>query len=139
VSTAYYALFHLLVNEASSRFVTGRDRDALRHCLARGFAHSNMKTVSQQFATNSVSAKLSPGLKGRRLQVELTRVAEAFVDLQQARHEADYDTAQRFTRREVLDLVEQAEQAFQDWHVVRNSLQADTFLVGLLAYKSMQV
>ena len=31
-----------------------------------------------------------------------------FSDLQQVRHEADYDTGQRFSRQETLDVVEQA-------------------------------
>jgi len=139
VSASYYALFHLLVHEATSRMVTGVDRIALRHCLGRAFGHADMKTVAQQFATNQVSPKLSPGLAGQPLQPQISRVAATFVDLQQARHEADYDTARRFTRQEVLDLVDQAEQAFEDWSTVRTSVQADTFLVGLLAHRSMRI
>jgi len=98
-----------------------------------------MKAVAQQFATNSISPKLTPGLSGQLLQAQMMQVAATFVDLQQARHEADYDTARRFTRQEVLDLVEQAERAFSDWHTLRTSLQADTFLVGLLAQRSMRI
>jgi hypothetical protein len=48
-----------------------------------------MKDVSVQFAKGTVSPKLSAGLKGRQVQPELRRIAVAFVDLQQARHEAD--------------------------------------------------
>ena len=62
-----------------------------------------------------------------------------FVDLQEARHEADYDVARRFTRGEVLDLVDRAEQAFTDWKCVRKSIQADTFLAGLLAFGHMRL
>jgi uncharacterized protein (UPF0332 family) len=138
VSAAYYALFHLLVHEAGSRLVSGAHRTSLRHCLGRAFGHADMKAVAQQFATNSVSPKLAPGLSGQPLQSQMIGVAATFVDLQQARHEADYDTARRFTRQEVLDLVDQAEQAFTDWRKVRTSLQADTFLVGLLAHRSMR-
>jgi hypothetical protein len=98
-----------------------------------------MKAVAQNFATNNVSPKIVAGLNGHALQPELRRLAAAFVDLQQARHEADYDTGRRFTRRETLDLIEQAEQAFDDWTTVRNSFQADTFLVGLLAQRNMRI
>ncbi len=97
-----------------------------------------MKQVAQQFSDSKVSTKLSPGLGGQPVQPELVRVASAFVELQGARHEADYDTARRFTRREVLDFVERAEQAFADWHGVRGSIQADTFLTGLLAFGNMR-
>ena len=135
VSASYYALFHLLVDEA---LLSGRNRDALRDCLARAFSHDVMKQVAQQFSSNGLSPKLIPGLNGQTLQPQLVGIASSFVDLQQARHEADYDRARRFTRREVLDLVDQAEQAFADWKVVRKSIQADTFLAGLLAFRNMR-
>ena len=138
VSTSYYALFHLLVDDATKRMLPGRDRAALRHCLARAFGHSVMKQVAQQFSDDNVSRKLSPGLSGQALQPELVRVANAVLDLQEVRHKADYDTARRFTRREVLDLVDRAERAFADWNQVRKSIQADTFLTGLLAFGNMR-
>ena len=65
-------------------------------------------------------------------------VASALAELQGARHEADYDPARRFTRREALDLVGQAERAFVDWNRIRGSIQADTFLAGLLAFGNMR-
>jgi hypothetical protein len=97
-----------------------------------------MKVVASQFASDNINAKLNPGLNGQPIQNQIRNVAAAFVDLQQARHEADYNTARRFTRREALDLVEQAEQAFRDWKIVRGTVQADTFLVGLLSFKNMR-
>ncbi len=138
ISAAYYALFHLLIDEASSRFVTGVDRAALRHTLARAFAHAGMKDAATGFANRNVSAKVRPALGKLPVQPELVAVASAFVDLQQARHEADYDTARRFTRQECLDLVHQAEKAFVHWKIVRQTLQADTFLVALLAQRQMR-
>ena len=116
----------------------GRDRAALRGCLARAFGHNVMRQVGQQFSDDNVSRKLAPGLNGQALQPELVRVASALVELQEARHEADYDPARRFTRREALDLVGQAELAFADWNHVRGSIQADTFLIGLLAFGNMR-
>ena len=46
--------------------------------------------------------------------------------------------APRFLRREALHLADLTDRAFLDWGRVRGSLQADTFLNGLLAYKLMQ-
>ncbi len=97
-----------------------------------------MRTVAQQFARSDVSPKLSSGLDGQPLQPELINVAATFVDVQQARHEADYDTARRFTRVEVLDLIDRVEQAMKDWHDVRRTAPADTFLVGSLAFGNMR-
>lgn len=137
VSAAYYALFHLLVDEAAGRMIVA-SRPALRNCLRRAFAHSNMNKVAQMFAKDDVNQKLSPGLEGNALQPKLINVAEAFVDLQQARHDADYNMGQRFSRQDVVDLIDQADQAVADWHDVRNTLPADTFLVGLLAFGNMR-
>ena len=138
VSASYYALFHLLVDEATRLMIGGRERSALRDCLARAFAHGTMNRVALQFASHGVSQKLRPGLNGQPLQPELIAVADAFVDLQQARHEADYNRARRFTRSEALDQVDLAERAFADWRGIRRTPQADTFLTGLLAFGTMR-
>ena len=66
------------------------------------------------------------------MPLELRRLAGAFVELQQARHEADYDLGRDFTRREVIDLVETAEQAVADLEVVRRTDIGKAFLVSLL-------
>ena len=138
ISAAYYALFHLLIDEATTRFIMGRGRLRLRQCLGRAFAHRNMKEASRGFANNNVSQKIAPAITNQSVQPALANVAAAFIDLQQARHEADYDIARKFTRQEVLDLVELAEQVFEEWATVRKSLQADTYLVALLALQQMQ-
>ena len=69
----------------------------------------------------------------------MVRVAATFVDLQQHRHEADYDMRRRFTRLEVLNIVSDAERAFVDWRAVRNSVQGDTFIVGLLTFEKIRL
>ena len=139
VSAAYYALFHLMVDEAATRMVSTGGRVPLRNCLKRAFEHGNMKKVAQPFTQENVSPKLGPGLNDEPLQPEIVRVATAFSDLQQLRHEADYDMTRRFTRQEVLALIGDAERAFEDWKKVRKSVQADTFLVGLLAFGNMRI
>ena len=101
--------------------------------------HGDMKKVTQQFSAGGVSPKLSPGMNGQAVQPELAGVATTFVDLQQARHEADYDTTRRFTRQDAIDLVDRAEQAFRGLNTVRTSVQADVFLAGLLAFGNMRI
>ena len=39
---------------------------------------------------------------------------------------------------EVLDLIDRVEQAKKDWHDVRRTAPADTFLVGSLAFGNMR-
>ena len=141
MSAAYYALFHKLVDEATSRLVgTAYDRSDLRRSLGRGFPHAGMRDACAGF--RNAFRKNDPvrrvGLGAGAIQTELSKVAAAFVDLQQARHEADYDTARRFTKQEALEHVRRAKDAFQDWSVVRRSLPADSFLVALLAWSQLR-
>jgi uncharacterized protein (UPF0332 family) len=149
VSTAYYALFHLLVTAASKALGRG-DTDALPRLLARAFVHEDMEKACRTFASAgpmpSVIAALYPAVV---VPLELKRVAETFVHLQEERHAADYGTHKVWTRVEALTDVERAEQAFVDWEVVRprmrpNAAQAAMrpvarlFLAWLVFQKKLQ-
>ena len=138
VSASYYAVFHLLVDDATKLMLSGKVRRPLRDNLARAFRHSAMKQTAVAFTRKSIPPKLAAGLDQQQVQPPLVDLAAAFVQLQEARHDADYNRALRFTRREALDLADLAEQAFRDWSQVRGSLQADTFLTGLLVYQHLQ-
>jgi hypothetical protein len=59
-------------------------------------------------------------------------VARAFVDLYEARQEADYDIDRKYRRHEAVDLVDSAAQAFQAWDRVRSDPVARVYLVSLL-------
>ena len=136
VSSAYYALFHLLTSAASDRLITGSDRDALRSAIRRAFDHAVMKEACREIVKPN-AGKLSKALDGRVVPPALVGVAEAFVDLQQTRHQADYDLTRTFTRREVMALIVQVERAFVDWQAVSKTVPADVFLAALLAYRGM--
>lgn len=59
-------------------------------------------------------------------------MASAFVELQQARHEADYDLARRFTRPDVLALLGVAQQAFDGLRAApRGSSERKVFFLSL--------
>ena len=98
-----------------------------------------MKRVARQFAERSLSPRLSPGLNHLSLEEDIVRVAATFVDLQQHRHDADYNMGRQFTRTEVLNIVGAAERAFVDWGTVCNSPQGDTFIVGLLTFEKIRL
>ena len=134
VSASYYALFHLLADSGVKRFVSGGDRQSLRHVLRRAFIHSHMKEVAVQFAGGTLKDRLKPAIGSHPIQPELCSVARTFANLQEHRHAADYDTARTFTRFEVLGYQADAQQAFDDWDAINRTLQADTFLVALLTY-----
>lgn len=113
ISTAYYALFHGLVSAAATCFLSHRHR-ALRPSLMRVFKRRDMIEACQRLLRlRAQPAAMAPVLGGAVLPPDLERVAEAFVALQQARHEADYDLARRYTRPETQDLLDIADAALQ--------------------------
>jgi len=87
VSAAYYALFHLLTSAASDRLITGPGRGALRSAVRRAFDHAIMKEACREIGKPN-AGKLAKGMDGAAVPTSLVSVAIAFVDLQQARHEA---------------------------------------------------
>lgn len=119
VSAAYYAVFHLLVRDASRSLTRASDK-RLRLLLPRAFVHEEMAQACRTFAAAgkkpAIIATLYPGLV---IPPELSGVAEAFIALQRARHDADYATHRNWTRTMALSEVERAEQAFLDWEKVR--------------------
>jgi uncharacterized protein (UPF0332 family) len=131
ISTAYYALFHLLLDEATKMLASDPN---LRRLIGRAFVHDEMKQASSSFG----SAGLPPHVDavcGVPVPSELQRVAEVFVELQDARHEADYKLDRSFTRGNARYLVDRAGQAFQAWENIRSEPIAKVFLASLLFWR----
>lgn len=128
VSAAYYALFHLLLEEAALQAIPG-SLASWRPVSTRAINHGDVKKVAAWFHSGNLPAPL---ILNAPLSAEIRLVAQACNQLQQARHQADYDTAARFARQDVRLLVRDAEQAFAAWSRVRNNDEAKAFLALLL-------
>ncbi|MFH1469627.1 MAG: hypothetical protein ABIO70_34900 [Pseudomonadota bacterium] len=137
VSAAYYAVFHMLIDAASRFVVRGSNRPELRRAVTRAFDHGEMKSAANSFKGGTLPSVLQGAVPGP-IPLELRRLCVTFIDLQQTRHEADYDLTRVFGRREAQDLVTKAEQAFQDWSKVAGTHAADAFLVALLLRKKLE-
>ncbi len=133
VSTAYYALFHLLTAASTGFLVsgTGPGRPQLRQALRRSFVHADMKKISKSFASGQspVIWQEAAGL----ICEDLRLVAQTFVDLQDARHRADYDHTRAWKKQEAVEIVARARVAFAAWDRTRSSQDASAYLVALLA------
>jgi hypothetical protein len=117
VSTAYYALFHLLVSEASALLASGDSK--LQDLVARAFDHGDMQKACATFASSGTMPPIIDAHYGSvTFPPELKAVAQAFVDLQGARHDADYATHRAWMRTEATTEVERAEKAFESWGVL---------------------
>lgn len=128
VSTAYYALFHLLISESVSNW----NRANLRTALGRAFDHNIMKAASNRILD---TRQFPFTLEDPRAVIALKTVAKAFAQLQEKRHTADYDNTTFWTRTDALTIVKLAEQAFITWKSIRNEQIAQAYLVSLVVKK----
>ena len=132
ISTAYYALFHLLVGEAAQRW---RGSPESRLGLERAFKHDQMKEVNRAVVTGSWKGWSTPRLVA---PPELLDFAELFGKLQEARHQADYSNEKSWTQADVAGMVVEARIAFQKWESISGSAVADEYLLSLLIGKKRE-
>ena len=132
ISTAYYALFHLLISEATLNW----KRADQRALLARFFEHGKMRAASerQRGECNRFIDSTPPPAPGRELDCmrHLHIVANTFIQAQQQRHTADYDNAGQWNRLRALTLISQVEAAFESWRAIRDEPAAHAYLISLL-------
>lgn len=129
VSACYYALFHLLSDEAAHRMVRGSGREFHRNLVRRAMTHGEMRNACQYILGRDAGVTLQG--EGIVLGTDLLSIASTFLDLQQEREQADYDLRTRYTRPVVLDLVSQATTAVEAWDRLRGTAEGDYFLLRL--------
>lgn len=130
VSTAYYALFHLLITET----VTNWKRPAERLTLARMFEHAHMAracTAKRDLLNAHFNANPAPSAHLEVLK-HLHVVAETFATMLQHRHTADYDGSIKWTRTDALEKIDSVQDAFLSLEAIRKGHDAQNFLVTLL-------
>ena len=133
VSTAYYALFHLLISEATANWA----RPELRATLGRCFDHGPMKTASETRVAqiNAILKNNPPAGAERTVAIHLRTVANAFIQAQQRRNDADYNVAKEWTSVEVDTQIASVNEAFQAWKLIRDEGVAQAYLISLLGPK----
>jgi hypothetical protein len=116
VSTAYYALFHLLIEDACRLW---REPDH-RGRLSRQCDHKRMREASASRASACETG------------TDLWVVSHTFVFLQQQRHAADYDLALIVSPLDVAVYLGTAQLAFRSWSRIREDSPARDYLFSLL-------
>ena len=129
VSAAYYALFHLLVAAAVQR-ISPKMPSGLSARISRAFTHAEMKQVCKSIIAGNPSEalrELQPGGFSPRIKL----IAEEFVELQEARHLADYDPSTTFNRARTLAMLLLLDRAFEEWRTIQAAEEANVFLAAL--------
>lgn len=127
VSSAYYGLFHFLIEEATALVVgTSHANKPLRQLVGRGFTHTAMKEACAEFGKGTPRDLLKPFwiLYAVPSCTPLQNLANIFVDLQQERHRSDYDMSRPMTQQEAALLVERARIAITEWQLLKKTQPA---------------
>ena len=135
VSSAYYALFHFLVDRACRSLLGGGTRHKpARLILGRGFVHGAMAQASRSFSGGNLPRWFNWATP---IPAGLREIASAFTTLQDERHRADYDMARPLTRSQAANFVQLAAAAIAGWPAVRDDGAAQLYLACLLSWKAL--
>src|SRR5260370_13387521 len=118
VSTAYYALFHVLISEATLNC----GRPELRSELGRVFEHGKMKnaSVEKRSSLNADFGRNPAPTEEPGISRHLYTVANTFIRVQQKRNDADYDTGKEWNQTDVLTQIDAVSAAFESWSAIRD-------------------
>ncbi len=156
VSTAYYGVFHLLIEAGALQLTHGINVIEVQHAMARVFDHGQMREAAYGILPKStpagskrkaaalapstwptifgaLNAAHSPGATAKlAIPDALVDVASYFVYLQQLRHEADYNVGRTFDLGEAERAVQSAEEAATQWAAIASHEAAKVFLLTML-------
>jgi hypothetical protein len=135
VSSAYYALFHGLIAQATQRTMgAGNDREADRYSVSRWYAHREIRAVCQWVVNRSAGRTVPDGVAALldTPPPDLVAVAELFLALQQARHAADYDHMVELTLADTRAHVDTARDALGRLPRLSGDRVYDNYLMLLL-------
>ena len=144
VSAAHYALFHQIIEDAATALAPPAP-SGLSKLVQRAFPHGQIKSACKDFVAADAALKKSPAretslpdalesLIAFPLDASLIFVLGAFIELQEARHKADYDLTEQWNRLEALTKVDLASRAFAAWAAVRRTPNAVVFM-SCLAFR----
>ena len=123
VSTAYYALFHLLIADFTANWHVRSERAR----LGRMFEHRKMSG-----ATLKLQDKNNP----TPVEIELKKVINAFAQLQENRYKADYDVGWIWSRTDVTNTLAIADEAFNTWRRIRTERTAQHHLMSMFGARN---
>ena len=143
ISSAYYALFHHLIESAGQLLAGTQDSDwPLVALTTRAFNHGDMRAASRALQ-NGQPPEVFRALWARYgvpSNSDIDIVAGSFVKLQELRHSADYDLNANFLRAEVVAAIQRARDAIAAWERLRqqNRDLARLAALTMLLWKQLQ-
>lgn len=133
ISSAYYAVFHALLGELADEFVGASQRNSNRYALVyRSVDHARLRQLCQDLARARLPQKYDSYTPTGGFGADVEAFAVTFIELQDKRHEADYDPSAHFRADDALLTVRIAREALR--RLGRASAQQRKALLTLLAF-----
>jgi len=135
ISTVYYAVFHLLCETLADQL--GPDVGAvLRYRMQRALKHADVREVCASLA----NGKLPKFLEGTMVVVPLQAkaFAEAFMELQERRHVADYDAGSPHSAYDSGAVLLMGSEAFSTWRKLRETPDGRAIALAFLVARQFK-
>ena len=133
VSTAYYALFHFALEEATRVLVgTQNDLRRRRRLLARMFSHAGLRMAFDKIRGTVVDPSVADLLRPRGVvpgpvacPAFARDLANAFSDAQAKRHDADYDLNKDMSEADARLLMARTRRVIAAWRAADTAADRD--------------
>lgn len=138
ISTAYYALFHYLIEESTRLLLGAGPKDEeFRHLLARAAVHGTMKKACEELIKKKHATPFDTVFNGLSVAgtPELKTVAKIFISLQQKRHVADYNVSATLNKATALLCVSEAKDAFRAWKALKIANRRKAVFCSVLLFQ----
>ena len=133
ISTAYYAIFHFLLDEAARTLVgTRNDLRHRRRVLIRSFTHAGMRVSLEKVRGQNIDPSVVDLFRstvtpaGNPTSPAFARAfAAAFSDAQAKRHDADYDLNKPLSELDARLLIARVRRAMRAWRSATTAADRD--------------
>jgi uncharacterized protein (UPF0332 family) len=133
VSTAYYAVFHMLIQAATDRFIGSGHLHTPTACiLYRGFDHRTMRTVCEDLQKPTIKDKYKQLLRRTAVSPSMRQFSVSFPALQDHRHAADYDPQAKLEPSQASEIVDEAVKCMLAFGSADTGEQADILALLLV-------
>jgi hypothetical protein len=98
ISSAYYSLFHFCLSAVADEFVGVSQRTSSRYALVyRSVDHRGLKDLCAEARKQTPPAKYVPYFPLGGFDLDIQVFSTAMIELQERRHQADYNPQPRFS------------------------------------------
>lgn len=116
VSTAYYAVFHLITGDSVASVCIDADESPVAHRLRRSLNHADLKKVLASLIGSVEYGQMRSGTSPIAMPLQcMQALAETFIGLQKARETADYALDQPVDAVKADQALANAEAVISEW------------------------